>query len=70
MNAPAEAELRRRGIDPEGFQARQLIGRHIDTADLVLTATSEQFDFVESAAPGRDVARCSYSASSAVWRRR
>ncbi len=51
MNAPAAAELRRRGIDPASFRARQLVGRHIDTADLVLTATSEQLDFVASLRP-------------------
>jgi protein-tyrosine phosphatase len=51
MNAPAEAELRRRGVDPDGFRARQLLASHIDTADLVLTATSEQLDFVEGLRP-------------------
>jgi len=46
MNRPAAAEMDRRGVSYESFRARQLLGSHIDTADLVLTATSEQFDFV------------------------
>src|SRR5215213_2499267 len=42
MNPPAARELRRRGGDDAGFAARRLLGEHIDTADLVLTATAEQ----------------------------
>jgi low molecular weight protein-tyrosine phosphatase len=41
MNAPAAAELRRRGGDPSGFVARHLIAELIDESDLVLCATGE-----------------------------
>lgn len=47
MNPSASRELRRRGVPVDGFRARQLLASHIDTADLVLTATAEQLDFVE-----------------------
>src|SRR5947207_15610487 len=46
MNPPAARELRRRGADGAGFQARRLLAEHVDAADLVLTATAEQVDFV------------------------
>src|SRR5881392_159122 len=46
MNPPAARELRRRGGQDAGFAARRLLGEHIDAADLVLTATAEQVDFV------------------------
>lgn len=46
MNPPAARELRRRGVDPGGFRARRLTPAHIEAADLILTATEEQFDFV------------------------
>ena len=46
MNPPAAKELRRRGVLESGFRARKLMGSHLDTADLVLTATAEQLDFV------------------------
>jgi protein-tyrosine phosphatase len=42
MNPPAAAELRRRGVDPSGFAARQLSAELIDESDLILTATAEQ----------------------------
>jgi protein-tyrosine phosphatase len=45
MNPPASRELRRRGVSEDGFRARQLASSHLDTADLILTATSEQLDF-------------------------
>jgi protein-tyrosine phosphatase len=45
MNAPAATEMRRRGVDHADFRARHLVAAHIDTADLVLTATTEQYDF-------------------------
>jgi low molecular weight protein-tyrosine phosphatase len=45
MNPPASRELRRRGVSADGFRARKLAGSHLDTADLILTATSEQVDF-------------------------
>ncbi len=46
MNPPAAREVRRRGADPTGFTARKLHGEHIDGADLILTATDEQQQYV------------------------
>src|SRR5436305_6252783 len=46
MNPPAARELRRRGGDDLGFAARRLLGEYVDVADLVLTATAEQVDYV------------------------
>jgi protein-tyrosine phosphatase len=51
MNDPAARELGRRGASSAAFQARTLLASHIDTADLVLTATSEQLDFVDGLRP-------------------
>jgi protein-tyrosine phosphatase len=51
MNPPAARELRRRGGDDAGFAARRLLGEHVDAADLVLTATAEQVDFVVGLRP-------------------
>ena len=46
MNPPAAREVRRRGADDAGFLARRLRGEHVDAADLILTATAEQVDYV------------------------
>ena len=46
MDRAAARQVRARGGDPGAFRARQLRGEHIDASDLVLTATSEQHDFV------------------------
>jgi protein-tyrosine phosphatase len=51
MNPPAARELRRRGVADSGFRARRLAGDHLDRADLVLTATSEQLDFALALRP-------------------
>jgi len=51
MNPPAARELRRRGAVDEGFQARKLLGAHLDTADLILTATAEQLEVVGGLRP-------------------
>jgi len=51
MNPPAAREVRRRGADDSGFLARKLRGEHIDSADLILTATAEQVDFVVGLRP-------------------
>jgi protein-tyrosine phosphatase len=51
MNPPAAREVRRRGGDDSGFLARKLRGEHIDSADLILTATAEQVDFVVGLRP-------------------
>jgi protein-tyrosine phosphatase len=44
--------LRARGIDPDGFAARQLDGAAVREADLVLTMTAAQRRSVVSAVPG------------------
>lgn len=51
MNAPAAQELRRRGVDEVGFVARRLLGEHVDSSDLVLTATADQWHYVVSLRP-------------------
>jgi len=51
MNPPAARELRRRGAVDEGFRARKLLGAHLDTADLILTATAEQLEVVDGLRP-------------------
>ena len=51
MNPPAASELRRRGAVDEGFRARKLLGAHLDTADLILTATAEHLEVVGGLRP-------------------
>jgi protein-tyrosine phosphatase len=51
MNPPAARELRRRGAVDEGFRARKLLGAHLDTADLILTATAEHLEVVGGLRP-------------------
>jgi len=51
MNPPAARELRRRGAVYEGFRARKLLGAHLDTADLILTATAEHLEVVGGLRP-------------------
>jgi protein-tyrosine phosphatase len=51
MNPPAAREVRRRGGQDAGFAARRLLAEHIDTADLVLTATAEQAEYAVSLRP-------------------
>lgn len=46
MNPPAARQVRTRGGDPDGFAARRLRSEHIDAADLVLTATADQQEYV------------------------
>jgi protein-tyrosine phosphatase len=46
MNPPAAREVLRRGGDDAAFQARRLRSEHIERADLILTATAEQVDYV------------------------
>ncbi|GID53900.1 phosphotyrosine protein phosphatase [Actinoplanes couchii] len=51
MNPPAARLVRaRRGTD-EGFLARKLRGDFIDEADLILTATADQYDYVVALRP-------------------
>jgi protein-tyrosine phosphatase len=51
MNPPASRQVRTRGGDVDGFEARKLRGDHIDEADLVLTATADQLDYVVALRP-------------------
>ncbi|HWB34517.1 MAG TPA: phosphotyrosine protein phosphatase, partial [Rugosimonospora sp.] len=51
MNPPAAREVRRRGADPSGFTARKLTGAHLDAADLILTATADQQQYVLALRP-------------------
>jgi protein-tyrosine phosphatase len=51
MNPPAAKELRRRGASESGFRVRKLLGAHIDSADLILTATAEQLRYVTGLRP-------------------
>jgi protein-tyrosine phosphatase len=46
MDASAQRQVLARGGDVEGFRARQLLTAHIEAADLILTATGEQHEFV------------------------
>jgi protein-tyrosine phosphatase len=51
MNPPAARQVHRRGGDAEGFAARKLRSDLIDGADLVLTATADQQDYVVALRP-------------------
>jgi protein-tyrosine phosphatase len=46
MDAAAARQVRLRGGDPAGFKARRLSGDLVESADLVLTATGEQSEYV------------------------
>ncbi|MBU2661957.1 phosphotyrosine protein phosphatase [Actinoplanes bogorensis] len=51
MNPPAARQVRARGGSDKGFEARKLRGDFIDEADLVLTATADQYDYVIALRP-------------------
>jgi protein-tyrosine phosphatase len=51
MNPSAAREVRRRGGADAGFAARRLLGEHVDSADLVLTATAEQAEYIHGLRP-------------------
>ncbi|MFC7527681.1 phosphotyrosine protein phosphatase [Actinoplanes sp. GCM10030250] len=51
MNPPAARQVRARRGDPDGFLARKLRGDFIDDADLILTATADQYDYVVALRP-------------------
>ncbi|MEU4400643.1 phosphotyrosine protein phosphatase [Micromonospora orduensis] len=51
MNPPAARQVVGRGGDVEGFTARKLRSDHIDAADLVLTATADQQEYVVALRP-------------------
>jgi protein-tyrosine phosphatase len=46
MDSSAARQVLARGGDVEGFRARRLAAEHIEAADLILTATGEQHEFV------------------------
>lgn len=51
MNPPAARQVLARGGSVDGFAARKLRAEHIDSADLVLTATADQSDYVTALRP-------------------
>jgi protein-tyrosine phosphatase len=51
MNPPAARQVTNRGGDVTGFAARKLRSDHIDAADLVLTATADQQEYVVALRP-------------------
>ncbi|HEU4346199.1 MAG TPA: phosphotyrosine protein phosphatase [Actinoplanes sp.] len=51
MNPPAARQVLARGGSVAGFAARKLRGAFIDEADLVLTATADQNDYVTALRP-------------------
>ncbi|MBG6069919.1 phosphotyrosine protein phosphatase [Micromonospora ureilytica] len=51
MNPPAARQVTGRGGEVEGFAARKLRSDHIDAADLVLTATADQQEYVVALRP-------------------
>jgi len=51
MNPPAARQVRSRGGTDVGFTANKLRADHIDAADLILTATIEQVDYVVALRP-------------------
>ncbi|MEV6344929.1 phosphotyrosine protein phosphatase [Actinoplanes sp. NPDC051851] len=51
MNPPAARLVRARRGSADGFLARKLRGDFIDGADLILTATADQYDYVVALRP-------------------
>jgi protein-tyrosine phosphatase len=51
MNPPAARQVRARGGDDSGFAARKLRSDLIDAADLILTATADQQEYVVALRP-------------------
>ncbi|WP_051366854.1 arsenate reductase/protein-tyrosine-phosphatase family protein [Hamadaea tsunoensis] len=51
MNPPAARQVKARGADPGDFSARKLRAEHIDAADLILTATADQSEYVTALRP-------------------
>jgi protein-tyrosine phosphatase len=52
MNPPAARQIRLRGGSTDGFTARKLTSGHLAEADLILTATADQSDYVHALVPG------------------
>ncbi|WFE30241.1 phosphotyrosine protein phosphatase [Solwaraspora sp. WMMD791] len=51
MNPPAARQVIGRGGDTDGFAARKLRSDQIDAADLILTATADQLEYVVALRP-------------------
>jgi low molecular weight protein-tyrosine phosphatase len=51
MNPPAARQVVARGGSVDGFTARKLRAEHIDSADLILTATADQSEYVTALRP-------------------
>jgi protein-tyrosine phosphatase len=51
MNPPAARQVVARGGTVDGFAARKLRAEHIDSADLILTATADQAEYVAALRP-------------------
>jgi protein-tyrosine phosphatase len=51
MNPPAARQIRLRGGTPDGFAARKLRTAYLTDADLILTATVDQLDYVLALLP-------------------
>src|SRR4051794_14361576 len=51
MNPPAARQVTKRGASVGQFAARKLRAEHIDAADLILTATADQADYVTALRP-------------------
>jgi protein-tyrosine phosphatase len=51
MNPPAARQIRLRGGSDEGFAARKLTSAQLSGADLILTATADQTDYVQALVP-------------------
>jgi protein-tyrosine phosphatase len=54
MNPPAARQITLRGGSTDGFLARKLTSAQLDEADLILTATADQSDYVHALVPGAD----------------
>jgi protein-tyrosine phosphatase len=52
MNPPAARQITLRGGSADGFAARKLVSAQLDEADLILTATADQSDYVHALVPG------------------
>jgi protein-tyrosine phosphatase len=52
MNPPAARQIKLRGGSTDGFTARKLTSAQLDDADLILTATADQSDYVHALVPG------------------
>ena len=51
MNPPAARQIKLRGGSADGFAARKLRTAHLSAADLILTATVDQLDYVLALLP-------------------